>query len=151
MLIGGVAAVLHGSPLATFDLDLVPARERQNLDRLSTALTALDAKIRTRPGEPGLAFGHDGRSLGDVTLWNLVTPFGDLNLAFVPTGTTGYGDLIRAATLMEIDGIEVHVASIEDIIRSKRAANRPKDRAGVDALEAVLEEQRRAAAGDEEE
>ena len=79
VLIGGVAAVLHGSPLATFDLDLVPARERQNLDRLSTALTALDAKIRTRPGEPGLAFGHDGRSLGDVTIWNLVTPFGDLD------------------------------------------------------------------------
>src|SRR6186997_2802829 len=86
VLIGGLAAILYGAPHVTTDVDIVPQEDRRNLERLSEALTELNARIRVS-GEPeGVPFGHDGASLGRVRIWNLVTDLGNLDITFVPSG-----------------------------------------------------------------
>jgi hypothetical protein len=69
--------------------------------------------------------------LSRAETWNLVTSAGRLDLAFTPSGTTGYEDLIRGALRFEVYGVELLAASLEDIIRSKEAADRPQDRQDV--------------------
>ena len=142
VVIGGVAAALHGSPLRTGDSDVCPARDPENLDRLAAALRAIDASIRTGAGN-GVALPADGVLLGTADTWNLSTRYGDVDVAFTPAGTDGYADLEPNAVRYELEGgVVVAVASLADVIRSKRAAGRPKDREALPVLEAVLEEQR---------
>jgi hypothetical protein len=140
VLIGGLAAILHGSPQVTFDADICPARDLDNLERLAAALRDMSARIRTPDVQDGLAFQCDAVFLNGVELLNLVTAFGDLDLSFVPSGTRGYGDLSENAIFMQVKGYRVAVASLEDIIRSKQAANRPKDQAGLPILRQLLQE-----------
>lgn len=143
VLIGGFAAVIHGSPYVTVDLDVVPARDAENLERLSAALRALHARVWT-PEEPaGVPFEHDGRSLGEAAILNLVTDHGRLDIAFMPAGTRGYEDLIRDAVHLVILGVEVDVASLADVVRSKEAAGREKDRLVLPVLRRLLEETER--------
>jgi hypothetical protein len=140
ILIGGLAAILHGAPHVTTDADIVPEIGRDNLDRLSTALMELHARIRIA-GEPaGIPFDHSGESLSRVQMWNLVTDRGNVDITFVPSGTRGYDDLARDARPMSVRGIEVPVASLADVIRSKEAAGRDKDRLVLPVLRRILEE-----------
>jgi hypothetical protein len=140
VLIGGFAGVIHGSPYVTTDIDVVPDTDPRNLDRLSTALDDLDARVWT-PDEPdGVAFDHDGRSLGAVRIWNLVTDHGRLDITFEPSGTAGYDDVARDAVHLVIMGAEVDVASLADVIRSKEAADREKDRLVLPVLRRILAE-----------
>jgi hypothetical protein len=140
VLIGGLAASLHGAEYVTGDLDITPEATQDNLERLSCALDDLRARVRVE-GEPdGLPFSHDSRSLGSVKVWNLVTRAGDLDISFVPSGTRGYEDLVRGAVTITIHGIEVVVASLADVVRSKEAAGRDKDRAALPMLRRLLEE-----------
>lgn len=89
MLIGGLAAVVHGSPFPTEDADITPADDRQNLERLAAALRELNARIRTE-GVPGcLPFACDAASLAHVQMWNLTTDAGDLTSHFVQPGHRG--------------------------------------------------------------
>lgn len=127
VLIGGLASIHWGAPFQTEDIDITPLRDRENLDRLSAALTELDAKVRTQSEDEGLPFSHTGSSLAAAGVWNLTTRYGWLDISFVPNGTNGYDDLIRDAGDEQIVGVRVKVASLADIIRSKQAANRPKD------------------------
>ncbi|MEO8528681.1 MAG: hypothetical protein ABI435_06360 [Pseudolysinimonas sp.] len=138
VLIGGLAGTHWGSPFITYDIDITPERTRENLNRLSSALTDLGARIRTAAEPEGLPFAHTGASLADAGVWNLRTPYGDLDISFVPNGTTGFDDLTRDATLDRIEGVEVRVASLADIIRSKQAANRPKDQRVLPTLREIL-------------
>ena len=140
VLIGGFAGVIHGSPYVTTDVDVVPDADPRNLDRLSAALDDLDARVWT-PDEPdGLAFDHDGRSLAAVRVWNLVTDHGRLDITFEPSGTAGYDDVARDAVHLVIMGTEVDVASLADVIRSKEAADREKDRLVLPVLRRILAE-----------
>jgi hypothetical protein len=137
VVIGAVAALAHGAPIgATFDIDVTPATDPENLDRLSEALSDLDARIRTIGVEGGLAFSHDGSSLARSQMLNLTCRHGDFDLAFAPSGTGGYDDLARTATRIDIGLVTVSVASLDHVIRSKEAAGRPKDIAVLPALEA---------------
>lgn len=136
VLIGGLATVHWGSPFLTWDVDITPARSTDNLERLSAALRELDARVRS--GDEVLEFSHTGRTLGETAVWNLRTPHGDLDISFVPNGTTGYDDLARDASRESIRGIEVRVASLADVIRSKQAANRPKDQRVLPTLREIL-------------
>lgn len=140
VLIGGFAAVVHGSPYVTTDVDVVPERTAENLGRLSDALDAMHALVWTADEPEGLPFGHDARSLHDVKVWNLVTDHGRLDVTFVPSGTAGYDDLARDAVEVSILGVEVDVASLADVIRSKEAAGREKDRLVLPVLRRILEE-----------
>lgn len=139
VLIGGTAAFLHGSPLPTYDVDVVPLSEPAALTRLSAALTELDARIRTADVEDGLPFPHDATSLAAAAVWNLTTRHGDLDLTFTPSGTQGYADLVRDASPVDLGGVVVLVASLADVIRSKEAAGRPKDRRSLPILREILE------------
>lgn len=140
VLIGGFAAVIHGSPYVTTDLDVVPDRDPENLGRLSIALEVLDARVWSVDEPGGVPFGHDARSLGGVDVWNLMTDAGRLDISFRPSGTDGYADLHRDAVHLSILDIEVKVASLADVIRSKEAADRPKDRLVLPVLRRLLEE-----------
>jgi hypothetical protein len=143
VLIGGLAAVLHGAPHVTTDADIVPELGRENLDRLSAALDELNARVRVA-GEPdGIPFDHSAESLSRVPVWNLQTSMGDLDITFQPSGTRGYDDLRRDVVTMEIRGVEVPVASLADVVRSKEAAGRARDRAALPALRELLARQRR--------
>jgi hypothetical protein len=140
VLIGGLGAILHGSPQTTFDADICPARDGENLQRLATALREMKARIRAPDAASGLAFACDASFLRNVELLNLVTTFGELDLSFTPAGTRGFEDLAERARIITVKGHEVPVASLEDIIRSKEAANRPKDLAALPILRQLLQE-----------
>jgi hypothetical protein len=143
LLVGGFAAVIHGSPYVTTDLDVVPDMERDNLNRLSLALDDLHARVWTSSEPGGLAFRHDAESLARVELWNLVTDHGRLDITFRPSGTAGYADLVRDAVHLTILGVGVDVASLADVVRSKEAAGREKDRLVLPVLRRLLDEQQR--------
>ncbi len=143
VLIGGLAAVLHGSAHMTTDVDVVPEEAARNLERLSAVLRALDARIRVA-GEPdGVPFDHSAQSLARVRFWNLQTSNGDLDIAFEPSGTRGYEDLQRDVVRMRVRGFDVPVASLADVIRSKEAAGRERDRAVLPGLRELLAHKKR--------
>lgn len=143
VLIGGMAAVLHGDVGVTVDLDIAPARDPDNLDRLAAALRNLDARIRHDAAPEGPPFDCSPgflRDLGPDALLNLTTRAGALDLSFTPAGTGGYPDLKRDAVAMDAaDGVSVFVASLADVIRSKSAADREKDRQALPRLRALLD------------
>lgn len=128
VVIGAFAAELWGvEGPRTLDIDFTPASDPANLDRLSAALDELGARIRTADVPGGLPFSHDGPSLGRGAIWNLTCAAGDFDLSFVPSGTSGFDDLSSGATRVHLGGHDVAVASLDDVIRSKTAAGRPKD------------------------
>jgi hypothetical protein len=141
VIVGGFAAVIRGSSLPTRDIDIVPARASANLDRLGRALQRMGAKIRTGD-EPDPAL-LDGPFLANMpVMLNLVTDHGEMDLTFVPAGPAGgFEGWRRRATEEEVsDGLMVAVASLDDIIESKRAADRPKDRMALPYLESLRDE-----------
>lgn len=100
VLIGGYAALLQGSGMATIDIDIVPARPRPNLANLAAALTDLGAKIRAA-GTEALPFSASAESLQGMSVLNLTTRFGDLDLTFAPSGFVDGFDALRVgATAM---------------------------------------------------
>jgi hypothetical protein len=143
VVIGGIAATLHGSNLRTGDVDICPAREPKNLGLLASALREMEARIRTSDVPEGLSFACDAEFLAGIDLLNLVTRFGDFDISFVPAGTEGFEDLVRHAVRIDLAPIIVPVASLEDVIRSKRAAGRVKDLQQIPTLEILLEEIRK--------
>ena len=138
ILIGGLAAVYHGSPFPTEDADITPQTDRANLTRLTAALRELNARMRTESEPEGLPFAFDAESLAAAETWNLITDAGDLDVTFQPSGTRGYADLRRDAAPVRLYGVSVRVASLSDVIRSKQAANRPKDQRVLPTLRALL-------------
>jgi hypothetical protein len=136
VVIGGVAAVLHGSARATFDLDICFANDAANLDALGGVLTGLGA--RRRGVADDVPFIADGATLKRVDVLTLTTVAGDLDVLRVPSGAPRY-DVLRAhADRFDVGGFEVRVASIEDLIAMETAAGRDKDRGDVVELEAIL-------------
>ena len=138
VLIGALAARLYGFPRVTADIDITPDRDAANLAPLAAALRDLHAKVYTDSVPEGLAFDCSAATLGRADIWNLITSAGRVDLAFTPSGTTGYGDLSKGAVAFEAFGTPILAASLEDIIRSKLAADRPQDRSNVPILRAIL-------------
>lgn len=139
VLIGGLAATLYGSPHVTTDVDITPEREKHNLKRLARALEDLDARVRVEGERDGMPFDRSARMLDRVSLLNLTTRAGDLDLSFEPEGTGGFADLRRHAVEIEIRGLRIPVAALADIVRSKEAADREKDRLTLPTLRRLLE------------
>ena len=139
VVIGGYAGELHAAAVPpTRDIDFTPRTTQENLQRLSQALTDIDARIRTEGLPEGLPFSHDAASLASVGIWNLTCAFGELDISFTPSGTDGYEDLVRTALLVDVRGEQMPVASLADIIRSKEAAGRAKDFTALPALQERL-------------
>ncbi len=122
----------------TADADITPARDRENLERLAAALSELNARVYTEVVPEGLAFDCSVAMLERSEMWNLVTAAGRLDIAFVPSGTKGFDDLRRDAVRFDVYGVELLVASLNDIVRSKEAADRPQDRQDVVIIREML-------------
>ena len=143
VVIGGLAAELRGSPYITRDVDVTPSRDRANLRRLAAALRELNAELRVPGADGPVEFQLDEHSFDWGTTWTFGTDHGYLDIALLPDGTQGYDDLRRGATREQItETLRVEVASLADVIRSKEAAGREKDRAVLPILREVLERSR---------
>ena len=140
VVIGGYASVLHGSALFTYDADVCPARDPENLTRLCAALAEMDARLRVVDEPDGVPFSCSDQFLAQMTMLNLTTRFGDFDLSLRPAGVGGYEDLIERAVAFDVGGFVVQVASLDDIIESKEAADRAKDRASLPQLYALRDE-----------
>ena len=138
VVVGGFASVILGSPLPTEDIDLLPDRGEENLTRLAAALKRMNARIRT-DGDPVPA-PIDAAFLANMPfMLNLVTDFGIVDLTFEPSGPVrGFLSWNEDASDEEIaEGLTIRVASLDDIIASKRAADREKDRRALPYLESL--------------
>lgn len=129
VVIGAFAAIAQQAPIApTRDIDFTPDDSLDNLGRLSDALTDLDARIRTGQDDDGLRFAHDAKSLRRADTWNLICVHGEFDISFRPAGfDRGYAQLLGRAHRVVVDGVEILVADLDDVIRSKELAGRPKD------------------------
>jgi nucleotidyltransferase AbiEii toxin of type IV toxin-antitoxin system len=144
VVIGGLAAVVHGSATITRDLDVVYSGDHENLDRLGAVLVALGARLRGVTDD--VPFVPDGRTLRRTRVLTLDTPDGRLDLLAEPDGSPPYERLRERALRADLDSVEVRVASLEDLIAMKKAAGRPKDLVAVEELEAIRRLQRERAA-----
>jgi hypothetical protein len=140
VLIGGLAAVLHGSPAMTNDADIVPARDGRNLERLAGALRALRARLRVSDTPDGVEFDPHPALLQSMATLILTTRCGDLDLTFSPAALDDFDALSTRAEIFEVSDIRIKVAALSDVIRSKEAAGRPKDHATLPILRALAEE-----------
>jgi hypothetical protein len=135
VVIGGIAAILHGSAQATYDLDICYATDEGNLKTLGEALVDLGASLKGVTDEVPCV--PDAQTLRRVELLTMDTPAGELDVLARPAGSRGYETLRRNAERFDLGGFSVLVASIDDLIAMKLAAGRHKDLATVEELEAI--------------
>ena len=140
VLIGGLAAQVHGSTSITRDLDICFARDRDNLERLAAVLVDLTAIRRGLPADAPRLPPLDAGTLRASSLFTLTTRFGDFDLLAAPDPDFDFERLDRDAEQAEILGVPVRFASLDDLIVMKRAAGRPKDRIELEILGALREE-----------
>lgn len=138
VVIGAFAGRLLGSPTVTRDLDICHARDRANLEALAGALQELRARLRGV--DEDVPFHLDARSLAAGDAFTFTTDAGDLDVMATPAGTLGYDELARTADGIILGDVRVRVASIDSLIRMKRAAGRPKDLIEVEVLAALRDE-----------
>jgi hypothetical protein len=142
VVIGGLAAQAHGSPLITEDLDVCFDLDGANLERLAAVLGALAAVRRELP--IGVTAPLDRRALRAGDVFTLRTRFGDLDLLARPDPGLDYAQLRSRATRFDLAGLDVWIADVDDVIAMKRAAGRPKDLLAIEHLAALREERDRA-------
>jgi predicted nucleotidyltransferase len=133
VVIGGIAVQAHGYIRGTYDLDLIVKPTTLNLTRVSEALAELEAELRV-PGRMSLGDPHELRR---APLIEVMTKFGPLDIVNVEqvAGPPPSYDALRAAALVvALDGVDVPVAGLSDLIRMKRAAGRDQDLADIEAL-----------------
>ncbi|HEX8857138.1 MAG TPA: nucleotidyl transferase AbiEii/AbiGii toxin family protein [Thermoleophilaceae bacterium] len=135
VVVGGFAAVVHGSPRLTQDLDITYATDRVNLAALAEVLLELGARLRQV--DEDLPFEPDERALARTEMLTLTTSAGALDLLAKPAGAPAYARLRERAERVDLGGMAVLVASIEDLVAMKRAAGRAKDLADIEELEAI--------------
>jgi hypothetical protein len=143
VVIGGVATQVHGHRRTTMDLDLTPDPDPENLARLGTALVELEA----RPLEAGfekseIPVADPERLAVAAIVPPLLTRHGQVHILKEPKGARAFRELRDAALVVELNGVEVAIASLDDLIRMKRAAGRPGDIEDVAALTEAAKQQR---------
>jgi hypothetical protein len=132
IVVGGVAAVLQGAPVTTFDIDTLVKVDAANADKLLTVLAALEARYREHRA---LQPTRDDLLAGGHLL--LMTNSGPLDvLGFIGKGKR-YEDLADSAATISVGDLAIRVLGIEALIEEKRALGRDKDLAVVRLLEAV--------------
>jgi len=140
IVIGGVAATIHGSARVTQDLDIVYARTPENFARLAAALAPHAPYLRGAP--PGLPFRWDAETIRRGLNFTLTTTLGDVDLLGEIVGGGGYADLLPHSQIVKVSGLDYRCLSLARLIHVKRAAGRPKDLEAIAELEALREERR---------
>jgi hypothetical protein len=136
IVIGGVAATVHGSSQMTNDLDVVYARDPDDIDRLATALAPHKPYLRGVP--PGLPFRFDAATIRMGLNFTLDTDFGPLDLLGEATGNGTFQTLSPHTVTLDLYGGPCLCVDLPTLIRLKRAAGRPKDILALAELEAIL-------------
>lgn len=131
VLVGGLAVQTHGHVRTTFDVDVYPRPERDNLRRLAEALRALGART-LNPGAEDLAI--TAGMLPRATLWQFETRDGAVDVHHDAPGAPPYDDLRARALEIDLGDIRVAVAGRDDLINMKRASARPVDLEDLAAL-----------------
>jgi hypothetical protein len=140
VLIGGLAARLHGSPTVTDDLDISHSKERANLERLAVCLGKMHARLRLPDPDEVIDADLDWRMLQAADNFTLVTDHGAFDCLARPAGIGSYGGLRERSVRMVLASVTVEVASLDDLMAMKKAAGRPKDRVELEILAALKEE-----------
>jgi predicted nucleotidyltransferase len=138
IVIGGVAAFAHGVARFTSDVDVVYARDRDNIRNLAAALASHSPYLRGAP--PGLPFRFDEKTIGMGLNFTLRTDLGDVDLMGEIVGGGRFEDLLSRTVEMTLYGTKCLCLDIPALIRAKRAAGRPKDLEAIAELEALLAE-----------
>jgi predicted nucleotidyltransferase len=138
VIIGGIAATLHGSARLTNDLDVAYERSAENIQRLGAALSSFEPYLRGAP--PGLPFRFDAATIRRGLNFTLRTTAGDVDVLGEVTGVGTYEDVERESVEMEFFGSTYKVINLNTLIRAKRAAGRAKDLEVIAELEALQEE-----------
>lgn len=140
ILIGGLASQAYGSPSVTFDLDICPATDQDNLEALAGVLEDVSAIRRGLPADAPAMPPLDARTLRRGSLFTLSTAYGQFDVLTNPDPGFDYEALDRGAITVDVFGFGVRVAALDDVIAMKRAAGRPKDRIELEILGALREE-----------
>jgi hypothetical protein len=138
VVVGGVAANIHGALRTTLDLDVVYSRTATNISKLVHALSPYQPYLRGAP--PGLPFVLDEATIHRGLNFTLTTVLGDLDLLGEVVGGGGFEALIAQAEPVELEARRCWVVTLPALIVLKRAAGRIKDRESLAELEALLEE-----------
>ena len=145
LLIGGVAANLHGSARATFDVDVVYSRSRDNIAKLVNSFAPFKPYLRGAP--PGLPFQFDEVTVRNGLNFTLVTTLGDVDVLGEVAGGGNYSQLLPYTVEMEAFGVRCKCVTLERLIQLKRAAGRPKDFESLAELQLLLENRRKREQG----
>jgi hypothetical protein len=139
VIIGGKPARLHETGHSTIDIDICPSVDDVNRSRLADALRELGARLRVENDPKGVPFDPHPAMLRQATMMTLISNFGPLDICFAPDGfADGYERLSKNALVISVGNVNVPVASLRDVVISKRAAGRPKDVVALPQLEAHL-------------
>jgi predicted nucleotidyltransferase len=138
IIVGGVAAIVHGSARLTQDLDIVYRRTPDNIARLASALKPFAPYLRDAP--PGLPFRWDAETIERGLNFTLSTSLGPLDVLGEITGGGTYETLISHSRKLSVFGIECYCLGLDRLIQAKRDAGRPKDLEVIAELEALREE-----------
>jgi predicted nucleotidyltransferase len=141
IIVGGVAATLHGSARVTRDLDVVYSRTPRNLAQLVAALRGHRPYPRGAP--PGLPFAWDEPTLRHGLNFTLETDIGNLDVLGEITGGGGYAELRPHAIEVEVFGLRLLCLDLDTLIRVKEAAGRPRDFEATAELRVIREERNR--------
>jgi predicted nucleotidyltransferase len=138
IVIGGWAGIIHGAARTTNDVDVVYARDAENIHRLVESLQPWQPYLRGAP--PGLPFRWDDATLAAGLNFTLTTSHGDLDLLGEVTGGGTYEELLPFTQEVTAFGVTCRVVTLERLIQLKRAAGRPKDLEAIAELQGLLEE-----------
>ncbi len=138
ILVGGVAATIHGSARLTRDVDVVYSRRPDNLARIVAALGPFEPYLRGAPR--GLPFQWDDDTVARGLNFTLTTTLGDIDLFGEITGGGGFDALRPHAHSVRVFDRDVLCLNLPMLIRVKRAAGRPRDLEALAELEAIADE-----------
>jgi hypothetical protein len=135
VVIGGIAARLHGSALPTEDLDVCCPMTTENMSRLLAAIGTLNPRFRLHPKTPSLS--SDPLVLSQFRNLLLETDLGKLDVLAEVTGLGGFDEVVRQSVAIDVEGRPTRVLDLDALIAAKRAAGRTKDQMGLVYLEAA--------------
>lgn len=141
IVVGGLAAVLNGAPVTTFDVDIVHSRDTPNIARILPVLDAVDAIFRMQPER---RLRPNASQLASTGHLNLITRYGPLDLLGTIGNNLAYEDLVpRSVELDVAEGLSIRVLDLETLIAVKEELGGEKDRAVLPTLRRTLEEKRK--------